>query len=45
MRKLVLDGILPSVNENLICLFISVTTLVLGVIIFYRKQDNYILYI
>lgn len=45
MRKLVLDGILPSVSENIICLFISSITLIFGLIIFYRKQDNYILYI
>lgn len=45
MRKLVLDGILPSVSENIICFFISSITLIFGLIIFYRKQDNYILYI
>lgn len=45
MRKLVLDGILPGINENIICLLISSITLIFGLIIFYKKQDNYILYI
>lgn len=45
MRKLVLDGVLPSVSSNMICLVISVLTLIIGLIVFYRKQDKYILYI
>lgn len=45
MRKLVLDGTLPSISENMLCLFISVITLLIGLIVFYRKQDKYILYI
>lgn len=45
LRKLVLDGTLPTIRENMTCLIISCLTLLLGLIIFYRKQDKYILYI
>lgn len=44
-RKLVLDGTIPSVRENMLCLAVSVVTLLIGLFVFYRKQDKYILYI
>lgn len=45
MRNLVLDGVFPSMKENLVCFFMSATMLIIGVTIFYKKQDKFILYI
>lgn len=45
MRNLILHGIIPGLNENLICLFIGVMMMIIGLYVFYRKQDNFILYI
>lgn len=45
MRDIVLYGLVPSLAENLECLCISVAALILGIIVFYRKQDKFILYI
>lgn len=44
-RKLVVYGTMPSLEENLLCLTISIVTLMIGVILFYKKQDKFILYI
>lgn len=45
MRNLILHGVVPGVTENFVCLLMSVMMLVIGVCVFYRKQDNFILYI
>lgn len=45
MREIILNGSIPSVGENLICLGISSILLFLGMMSFYRKQDKFILYI
>lgn len=45
MRNLVLYGKVPGITENLICMGISVAMVLIGVHVFYRKQDNFILYI
>ncbi len=44
-RQLALEGKFPSLQTNLECLGIGIITLVLGVYIFYKKQDKFILYI
>lgn len=44
-RSLVLDGIVPGIQENLICLGVSLFTLMIGLVLFYKKQDRFILYI
>lgn len=44
-RDLVLHGIFPSLRENLLCAIISLVSLILGVFVFYRKQDRFVLYI
>lgn len=44
-RALVLEGTVPGVQENLICIGIAVLVLLLGMIAFYRKQDRFILYV
>lgn len=45
MRNLILRGVVPGITENFVCLLMSVMMLVIGVCVFYRKQDNFILYI
>lgn len=45
MRNLILHGVVPGITENFVCLLMSIMMLVIGVCVFYRKQDNFILYI
>lgn len=45
MRDIVLYQSIPSFSQNLTCFSISGATLLIGVILFYRKQDKFILYI
>ena len=44
-RDLVLYGVFPSLRENFLCALISCVSLILGIWIFYRKQDRFVLYI
>lgn len=44
-RKIVLYGQFPTLEENLICLFVGVISIVIGLIIFKKKQDNFVLYL
>lgn len=44
-RDVVLYGKFPSVKENMICLSISFFSLIIGLYVFYKKQDKFILYI
>ena len=45
MRSLVLYGTFPSLQENLICLAMGLAMLVLGLYVFYKKQDRFVLYV
>ena len=45
MRCLILHGTFPSLKENLVCLLMGIVMLLIGTYVFYRKQDNFILYI
>ena len=45
MRDIVLYNTVPSMSENLLCAAISVVFLLLGMIVFYRKQDKFILFV
>lgn len=44
-RKIIMDGIFPSLQTNLLCLFYSFSVLFLGMIIFYKLQNKFILHI
>lgn len=44
-REIVLYGRIPSLSLNLICLAIAIITLFFGLIIFYKNQNKFILYI
>jgi ABC-2 type transport system permease protein len=44
-REVVLYSQIPSLKLNVICLGLSLFTLFIGMIVFYRKQDEFILYI
>ena len=45
MRELILFGNFPSIEENLICFLFGGVMLVIGTWVFYRKQDQFVLYI
>lgn len=45
MRNLILHGTFPSLKENLVCLMMGVIMVIIGMFVFYKKQDNFILYI
>ncbi len=45
MRNLILQGTFPSMKENLVCLSMGIAMLLVGTYVFYKKQDNFILYI
>ena len=45
MRSLILRGTFPSLKENFVCLIMGILMLIVGIYVFYRKQDNFILYI
>ena len=44
-RMLVIDGEIPDLRTNLICLEFSFLFLIIGLIVFKRNQDKFILYI
>ena len=45
MRKLILYGQFPSIRENLTCFLFGFTSLVIGITVFYVKQDSFVLYV
>ena len=45
MRDVVLYGTFPGMKENLICFFFVAVTLLIGLWVFYRKQDRFVLYV
>lgn len=44
-RSLILEGVFPSLKENLLCFMIGVIFLFVGLIIFYKRQDRFVLYV
>ena len=44
-RMLILDGAIPSWQMNLECLLFGLISLIIGMYVFYKKQDKFILYI
>ncbi len=45
MRDLVLNGVFPSMKENLVCFLMGAGMLLIGTIVFYKKQDKFVLYV
>ena len=45
MRELILAGEFPSMKENLLCFMIGFVMLLVGLYVFYKKQDNFVLYV
>lgn len=45
MRELVLYGTFPSMKENLICLLIGCVSMAVGLVVFYKKQDKFVLFV
>lgn len=44
-RSIMLRGTVPSLHDNLVCISLSCVTLAVGLIVFKKKQDKFILYI
>lgn len=44
-RALVLDGVFPSMRANAICLTSGVIMMAIGLAVFYKKQDSFVLYV
>ncbi len=44
-RNVMIYGRVPSLEENLLCILFSVSSLLLGVVIFRKKQDKFLLHI
>lgn len=45
LRTIVLYGNLPTFSDNIICLSFGVVSICIGLFIFYKKQDSFILYL
>lgn len=45
MRELVLNGSFPSMKENLLCLLIGLFMVCAGLLVFYKKQDKFVLFV
>lgn len=45
MRSLVLYGTVPGLRENAVCLAVGLVALGAGLLLFYKKQDGFVLYI
>ena len=45
MRELVLYGNFPSMRENLLCFSLGCIMLLIGLFVFYKKQDKFVLYV
>jgi len=45
MRELVLYGNFPSMRENLLCFAMGCIMLLIGLFVFYKKQDKFVLYV
>lgn len=44
-RQVVMYGQIPSLSANIVCFVYGIVALIIGVVIFYKKQDKFILYI
>ena len=44
-RMLILDGVIPRWQMNVECLLFGLISLIIGMYVFYKKQDKFILYI
>lgn len=45
MRELVLYGSFPGMKENLVCIAMGLGMIFVGLFVFYKKQDNFVLYV
>lgn len=44
-RDIMMNGIIPSVEANLVCLFMGIVTFLVGLVVFKKTQRKFILYI
>lgn len=45
MRELVLNGNFPSMKENLLCMVMGLAMVLAGLLVFYKKQDKFVLFV
>ena len=45
MRDLVLAGEFPGMKENLLCFMMGIVAIAIGLCVFYKKQDKFVLYV
>jgi ABC-2 type transport system permease protein len=45
MRKLVLFGQFPGLKENFVCFLFGIISLIIGIAVFYKRQDRFVLYV
>jgi ABC-2 type transport system permease protein len=43
-RSITMQGVIPGIYENFICLLIGVISFILGMFVFYKSQDKFVLY-
>lgn len=44
-RQIVLEGTIPNIGLNMICMLYALLALIIGTIVFYRNQDKFILHL
>jgi ABC-type polysaccharide/polyol phosphate export permease len=45
VRDIVLDGTFPSLSQHIICAAWGIISILVGLVIFKKKQDNFVLYL
>jgi len=43
-RDLFINGVMPSFQSNIVCFAIGIITLIAGILVFYKKQNDFYLY-
>ena len=42
-RQIILDGVFPDLKLNLICIFFGVSSLIIGILIFKSRENEFVL--
>lgn len=45
LRNLIMDGVVPNLQTNIVCILYAIVTLLIGIFIFRKYQDKFILHI
>ena len=44
-RKCILEGQFPTIRDHMVCFFASITICFVGLLVFKKRQDNFVMYI